>query len=120
MTRLAAARLALLAVLAAACAEPGEAPDDGRQPEPAAGAAPVERLDPRLVLFDVQTRLESAKAGTGEYPAVGEIQLGEEWGATRDLLDAGFDEWRYVREGEGYRLSGRVGGKAFDITSPAE
>lgn len=118
MTRLGTTRLALLA-LAVACADAGEAPDTGRPAETAGEAEPVERLDPRLVLFDVQTRLESASAGTGEYPAVGEFTLADEWDATRALLDAGFDEWRYVREGAGYRLSGTVGAKSFEITSPA-
>ncbi|HUP18751.1 MAG TPA: hypothetical protein VM778_02225 [Gemmatimonadota bacterium] len=120
MTRLRPAPLALVLLLAVACAEPGEAPDYAREIDTDGEAAPVEGLDPRLVLFDVQTRLESARAGTGEYPAVGEFRLADQWDATRALLDAGFDEWRYVREGEDYRLSGAVGGKSFTITSPAE
>ncbi len=116
MTRLPLLLLAL-ALSAGACSDDAAAPRAGAGDASADSAAVG--LDPRLVLFDVQTRLEGAHAGTGAYPTVGEFTLADEWGLQRELLDAAFDEWRYSREGEGYRLAGSTEGKQYDVTSPA-
>lgn len=111
--------LLLLALALPACGESGPAPDPGTG-EPGAGseAAPAAVLDSRLVLFEVQGRLEAARESAGEYPAVGEFTLNDRWELERAMLEAAFDEWRYAREGDAYTLGGSRAGQRYQIASP--
>lgn len=113
-------RLSLLAVplllvpLAPAC--DGDAGSD--PPEAAGERGAVETIDPRLVLFDVQTTLESARVPEDRYPGVGDFTLSERWRPQREVLDAVFDEWSYASDGRTYRLSGIRQGRRYEIASP--
>lgn len=128
--------VALLAIaLLAACGEresadpaprplgegpPGEARTDPAVPPGGAPAeAPAEApADPRLVLFDVETALESARPTQDGYPAADAFLHEERWRVHRQRLDSAFDEWEYQSDGESYRLRGDIGERAYDVSGP--
>lgn len=125
-------RLALIALLMsmAACGNPdqdaGPVPRplaDANAPAPDAAPSPREQArviagNPRLLLFDLQTALESVRETRGSYPSVDEFQATEPWALQRAALDAGFSDWAYESDGESYTLSGDAGGRTFEIHSP--
>ncbi|MDX1624047.1 MAG: hypothetical protein R3199_08695 [Gemmatimonadota bacterium] len=95
----------------------GEAPvNDTLGEEPASGQAVSS--DPRFLLFDIQTALESAHAADGEYPSVGEFTLRDRWRTMNTALDVAFDEWSYYSDGESYTLVAERGGRHLEISSP--
>jgi len=74
--------------------------------------------NPRLLLFDLQTALESVRETRGAYPTTDEFQATEPWALQRAALAAAFDSWSYESDGGSYRLSGESGGREFGIRSP--
>ena len=120
--------LALTSALALACG--GDEPEPTPRPLPPASETPereevaspeeqAERIarNPRLLLFDVQTALESAKTARGAYPTSAEFEAGERWSLQRAALSAAFEEWSYESDGTSYRLDGTQGGRTFTIES---
>lgn len=125
--------IALLAIaLLAACGEresadpaprplgegpPGEARSDPAAPsaEDAPAQAPA---DPRMVLFDVETALESSRPTQDGYPVADAFLHEERWRVHRQRLDAAFDEWTYESDGESFRLRGVIGARAYDVSGP--
>lgn len=97
--------------------EAGRAASSGSESdEPTSGIA---RKDPRLLLYDVQTALESARTTDGEYPTNGEFSLEDRWRLLDAALDEAFEEWSYSSDGESYRLVAERDGKRFEIHSPS-
>lgn len=97
--------------------EAGRAASPGpERDEPSSGIA---RKDPRLLLYDVQTALESARTTDGEYPTYGEFTLEDRWSLLDAALDEAFEEWSYSSDGESYRLVAERGGTRFEIQSPS-
>lgn len=122
-------RLAALALLAAACGGPGDADSPAPRPLgeagdlPGAVAPPEEQAraiadNPRLLLFDLQTALESVRETRGSYPTEDEFGATESWALQRAALDAAFDSWTYESDGATYRLNGMAGGRELGIESP--
>lgn len=130
MIRMAATLLAGTSLALASACDEGAAPTPrpltdepgAALPGAPAGTAASPRApaagDPRLVLFDLQTALESVRQTSDAYPTVAEFTLSETWAVQRRALDATFDEWTYTAGGDGYRLVGVRGGREFAIASP--
>ena len=74
--------------------------------------------NPRLLLFDLQTALESVRETRGAYPSEDEFGATDTWALQRAALDAAFDAWRYESDGVTYRLTGEAEGREFGIHSP--
>lgn len=74
--------------------------------------------NPRLLLFDLQTALESVRETRGAYPTTDEFQATESWALQRAALAAAFDSWTYESDGGTFRLTGESGGREFAIRSP--
>jgi hypothetical protein len=118
--------------LAAACGGSGPESESGPAPRPlgevrdlpgAAASSPQEQAqtiagNPRLLLFDLQTALESVYQTRGSYPSKDEFGATESWDLQRAALDAAFDSWAYESDGQTYRLTGNAGGRDFGISSP--
>jgi hypothetical protein len=90
---------------------------------PGTAASPQEQAvaiagNPRLLLFDLQTALESVYQTRGSYPTEDELGATESWALQRAALDAAFDAWAYESDGQTYRLTGESGGREFGINSP--
>lgn len=126
-TRIAAVAAALLA---AACGDSGGS-GAGPAPRPLGEAAdlpgavapPGEQAraiadNPRLLLFDLQTALESVRETRGSYPNEDEFVATESWALQRAALDAAFDAWTYQSDGVTYRLTGVAAGREIAIESP--
>jgi hypothetical protein len=114
--------------MAAAC---GGAEDSGPAPrplgetadQPGAVAPPQEQArtlgaNPRLLLFDLQTALESVRETRGSYPTEDEFGATDSWALQRDALNEGFDSWTYQSDGATYRLTGVSAGRELAIESP--
>lgn len=93
----------------------GAAAGSGSEPAPPSPGVPS---DPRLVLFDVQTALQTVRPTQGEYPSVEAFRAGDVWRIQRERLDAVFDEWSYQSDGGSYRLRGVVGDRAYEVSGP--
>lgn len=131
MTRLAplhAVPAALALALAVGCGG-GNGPDPGAPrplgtgapgaEEPAAAPETAEApTDPRLLLFDIQTALEAARATEGAYPVPAAFEVEEKWRVQRRRLDAAFDGWDYVSDGRTFRLRGTIGERAWSVSGP--
>jgi hypothetical protein len=74
--------------------------------------------NPRLLLFDLQTALESIRETRGAYPSQDEFRATDSWALQRAALDAAFDAWTYESDGTTYRLTGEAAGREFGIRSP--
>jgi hypothetical protein len=74
--------------------------------------------NPRLLLFDLQTALESVRETRGAYPSQDEFGATDSWALQRAALDAAFDSWTYESDGAIYRLTGESAGREFGIRSP--
>lgn len=74
--------------------------------------------NPRLLLFDLQTALESVRETRGAYPSQDEFGATDSWALQRAALDAAFDAWSYESDGVTYRLMGEAEGREFGIHSP--
>jgi hypothetical protein len=74
--------------------------------------------NPRLLLFDLQTALESVRETRGGYPSQDEFVATDSWALQRAALDAAFDGWSYESDGATYRLTGEAEGREFGIHSP--
>lgn len=74
--------------------------------------------NPRLLLFDLQTALESIRETRGVYPSEDEFGATDSWALQRAALDAAFDAWTYESDGATYRLTGTASGREFGIRSP--
>jgi hypothetical protein len=74
--------------------------------------------NPRLLLFDLQTALESVRETRGAYPSQDEFGATDSWALQRAALDAAFDDWSYESDGATYRLTGEAEGREFGIHSP--
>ena len=90
---------------------------------PGAVAPPQEQAraiadNPRLLLFDLQTALESVRETRGSYPTEDELVATESWALQRAALDAAFDTWTYESDGVTYRLTGVSAGHELAIESP--
>lgn len=90
---------------------------------PGAVAPPREQAramgtNPRLLLFDLQTALESVRETRGSYPTEDEFGATDSWALQRDALDEGFDSWTYESDGASYRLTGVSAGRELAIESP--
>ncbi len=98
---------------------PGETRTDPAVPpaEPADAAAEAP-ADPRMLLFDVQTALESARPTQDGYPVADAFMHEERWRLHRQRLDDAFDEWTYESDGESFQLRGVIGGRAYDVSGP--
>ena len=116
--------------LAAACGDSGGS-GAGSAPRPlgeatdapGAVAPPQEQAraiadNPRLLLFDLQTALESIRETRGSYPTEDEFVATESWALQRAALDAAFDTWTYESDGATYRLAGVSAGRELVIESP--
>ncbi len=123
------APIVALALLGAACGESGS---DGSAPRtlgeatdlPGAAVAPPQEQaraiadNPRLLLFDLQTALESVRETRGSYPTEDELVATGSWALQRAALDAAFDAWTYESDGATYRLTGVSAGRELAIESP--
>ena len=74
--------------------------------------------NPRLLLFDLQTALESVRETRGSYPTEDEFVATESWALQRAALNAAFDSWTYESDGATYRLTGVSAGRELAIESP--
>lgn len=121
-------RALLLWVFVGAC---GGSDESGPAPRPLGEAAdlpgavapPQEQArtmgtNPRLLLFDLQTALESVRETRGSYPTEDEFGATDSWALQRDALDEGFDTWSYQSDGATYRLTGVSAGRELAIESP--
>lgn len=132
-SRLPLAAAAILAVAAiAGCGDdrPGPESDPAPRPlgqanDPSGTTAPGPREqaqsiagNPRLLLFDLQTALESVRETRGAYPSQDEFGATDSWALQRAALDAAFDAWSYESDGTTYRLTGEAEGREFGIHSP--
>lgn len=120
---------AAFVLVLAACG--GGEPEPGPAPRPlgqasdlpgATAASPQEQAraiaqNPRLLMFDLQTALESVHQTRGTYPTKDEFEATESWALQRAALGAAFDSWTYESDGRTYRLSGQAGGREFGISS---
>jgi hypothetical protein len=112
--------------LVAACSgsdEPAPRPLGEAADLPGAVAPPQEQAramgtNPRLLLFDLQTALESIRETRGSYPSEDEFRATESWALQRAALDEGFDSWTYESNGATYRLTGISAGRELEIESP--
>lgn len=79
----------------------------------------IERMaeSPRFLLFDLQTALESSRAGRESYPTEAEFQADDRWLIHRAALDAAFETWSYESDGSRYRVEGSLGDRTLSITS---
>lgn len=120
--------LALTSAFTVACGGDEPEPTPTPRPLPAATgprdevASPEEQAEriartPRLLLFDVQTALESAKTARGTYPTTAEFEAEEGWSLQRAALSAAFEDWSYESDGTSYRLDGTRRGRTFTIES---
>jgi len=116
-----------LALTVAACGEAGEEPSPRPLGEatdlPGSVAPPEEQArvmatNPRLLLFDVQTALESVRETRGSYPSVQEFGATESWALQREALSEAFDSWSYESDGRTYRLTGYSADRELAIESP--
>ena len=120
-------RALLLGLMVGACGGPDES---GPAPRPlgeagdlpGAVAPPQEQArtmgtNPRLLLFDLQTALESVRETRGSYPTEDEFGATDSWALQRDALDEGFDTWTYRSDGTTYRLTGVSAGRELTIES---
>jgi hypothetical protein len=126
----AAAALAVAAI--AGCGDARSGPEADPAPRPfgeagdlpgATAPGPREQAqaiagNPRLLLFDLQTALESVRETRGAYPSQDEFGATDSWALQRAALDAAFDAWSYESDGATYRLTGEVEGREFGIHSP--
>ncbi|MDX1661730.1 MAG: hypothetical protein R3326_08070 [Gemmatimonadota bacterium] len=80
-----------------------------------AGQAPA---DPRLVLFDVKTALESARPTQGGYPVTDAFRYEQKWRIHRERLETAFDGWEYRSDGESFHLRGFIGERAYEVRGP--
>lgn len=78
----------------------------------------IQSADPRLVLFDVKTALESARPTQGGYPVPDEFRYEDRWRVHRERLDAAFDGWDYQSDGDSFRLRGFIGENAYHVRGP--
>ena len=114
----------------AACGESGESESEPR-PRPLGEATelpgevapPQEQAraiatNPRLLLFDLQTALESVRETRGSYPTVQEFGATEAWALQREALAEAFDTWSYESDGRTYRLTGYSADREIAIESP--
>jgi hypothetical protein len=130
---LAAAILAIAAAAASAgCGDARSGPEADPAPRPfgeagdlpgAIAPSPREQAqsiagNPRLLLFDLQTALESVRETRGAYPSQDEFGATDSWALQRAALDAAFDAWSYESDGATYRLTGEAEGREFGIHSP--
>lgn len=99
---------------------PGETRTDPATPSAGAPAeSPAEApADPRLVLFDVETALESARPTQDGYPVTDAFRYEERWRVHRQRLDAAFDGWDYYSDGESFQLRGVIGERAYHVSGP--
>ena len=96
----------------------GEATDLPGSVAPPEEQARAMATNPRLLLFDVQTALESIRETRGSYPSVQEFGATESWALQRDALSEAFDTWSYESDGRTYRLTGYSAGRELAIESP--
>jgi len=80
----------------------------------------IERMaeSPRFLLFDLQTALESSRAGRESYPTEAEFQADDRWLIHRAALDVAFDTWSYESDGSRYRVEGSLEDRTLSIASP--
>lgn len=76
--------------------------------------------NPQLLLFDLQTALESAESARGAYPTTAEFEADERWQLHRAALTAAFTEWSYESDGTTYRVEGTRGERRLSVESEAE
>lgn len=99
---------------------PGETRTDPAAPsaDPAADAPAEAPADPRLVLFDVETALESVRPTQDGYPVTDAFRYEERWRVHRQRLEAAFDGWDYHSDGESFQLRGVIGERAYHVSGP--
>ena len=116
-----------LALTMGACGDAGEEPAPRPLGEatdlPGSVAPPQEQArvmgtNPRLLLFDLQTALESVRETRGSYPSEDEFGGTDSWALQRAALDEAFDSWTYESDGQTYRLTGVSAGRELGIESP--
>jgi hypothetical protein len=121
--------IAAVALIAMACRDTGES-DPAPRPLgeatdlPGAAVAPPQEqareiaTNPRLLLFDLQTALESVRETRGSYPTVDEFGATESWALQREALSEAFETWSYESDGRTYRLTGYAGDREIAVESP--
>lgn len=123
--------IAGFALTASACgdrdgprSEPAPRPLGEATELPGAAVAPPQEqareiaTNPRLLLFDLQTALESVRETRGSYPTVDEFGATESWALQREALSEAFDTWSYESDGRTYRLTGYSGDRQIAVESP--